>query len=223
MRARRRFGLRPSRAERDSGAVAVEAAFITPVLLLLVFGMVDLSLLIKDNVSVVSAVRAGARVASTEATLTGTTTSQGYVPGFAADTVATMNRATTNLSREESVTEDPDSGTTAVDGTQLFLSVVPAGATPPDITNSCSGIANCLHYNWENGEFVLVSASWTRGSVNACPISTSTNPDGPDAVRVTLRTPHDFFTPVMSGHWQLGDSAIMNFEPQPMSICESVT
>lgn len=224
MRVRRLFGLRRSRADRESGAVAVEAAFITPLLILLVFGMIDMSLLIKDNVAVVSAVRAGARVASTEASVPGSVTSKGYVPGFAADTVATMNRATGNLARKATTT-DPDDPATVVDGTQLFLSVVPAGAQAPEIKNSCSGITNCLQYNWNTSseQFELVTTSWTKGSVDSCPISTATNPNGPDAVRVTLHSPHNFFTPVFTGSWKLQDSAIMNFEPQPGAVCASTT
>src|SRR4051794_10410786 len=112
-------GLRLIRRPRDDrGAVAVEAAFITPVLLLLVFGMIDMSLLIKDNVAVVSSVRAGARVASAEASVPGATVRGVYVPGFAADTVAAMNRATANLDRVETTTGSDGTVTT---GTVLFL------------------------------------------------------------------------------------------------------
>ena len=56
------------RRERDQrGAVAVEAALITPFLCLLLFGIIEMSLLMRDAVSVNSSVRVGARIASVSA------------------------------------------------------------------------------------------------------------------------------------------------------------
>ena len=55
------------RRERpDRGAVAVEAALITPVLVLLVFGIIEFGLAFRDWLAVTSAVRAGARTAAAE-------------------------------------------------------------------------------------------------------------------------------------------------------------
>jgi Flp pilus assembly protein TadG len=210
------------RRRDESGAVAVEAAFITPVLLLLVFGMIDMSLLIKDNVAVVSAVRAGARVASAESAVPGTTTGGAYVPGFAGDTVAAMNRATTNLDRVETTTNDK--GEVKI-GTRLYLTTVEGGTEPTAIGDSCTGQTNCLMYEWSDdahGFELQPGGSWGKGSVDACPISPS-HPEGPDAIRVTLRSPHSFITPALSSSFQLDDTATMNFEPQPAAVCASST
>lgn len=80
--------LRPQARGRDSGAVAVEAALITPLLLLIVFGIIEFTLALRSYVAVASAVRAGARTASAEPRL----------PQFAADTAAQMTTAVGALS-----------------------------------------------------------------------------------------------------------------------------
>lgn len=54
------------RRRGQHGAVAVEAALITPVLIFLVFGMIDFGMLFKDYLAVTSASRAGVRIASAE-------------------------------------------------------------------------------------------------------------------------------------------------------------
>src|SRR3954453_23719727 len=59
--------LRPRSRRRgrgQRGAVAVEAALVTPVLIILVFGIIEFALIMRDYVAVSSAVRVGARIAS---------------------------------------------------------------------------------------------------------------------------------------------------------------
>jgi Flp pilus assembly pilin Flp len=56
--------MRGHRRRDERGAAAVEAALIMPVLLVLVFGMIEMAFLMKDNVAVASATRVGARIAS---------------------------------------------------------------------------------------------------------------------------------------------------------------
>ena len=53
-------------ARREGGAVAIEAALLTPLLLLLLFGIIEFGMLYKDYLAVTSSVRAGARMASAE-------------------------------------------------------------------------------------------------------------------------------------------------------------
>src|SRR5262245_41595604 len=51
----------------DRGAVAVEAALVTPLILLLITGVIELALLMRDDVALTSAVRNGGRTASANA------------------------------------------------------------------------------------------------------------------------------------------------------------
>src|SRR3954447_26225085 len=62
MARRRRF---LARSER--GAVVVEAALVTPLLMALLLGIIEMALLMKDDVALTSAVRNGGRMASANA------------------------------------------------------------------------------------------------------------------------------------------------------------
>jgi Flp pilus assembly pilin Flp len=56
--------MRVRRRRDQEGAAAVEFALVLPVLLLVVFGIIEMAFLMKDNVAVASASRVGARIAS---------------------------------------------------------------------------------------------------------------------------------------------------------------
>ena len=55
------------RAVGERGAVAVEAALVTPLLMVLILGIIEMALLMKDDVALTSAVRNGGRTASANA------------------------------------------------------------------------------------------------------------------------------------------------------------
>jgi hypothetical protein len=57
----------PGRQRNDAGAAAVEFAIVAPVLILLVIGMLEFTLFMRDTLSAGASVRAGARIASTRA------------------------------------------------------------------------------------------------------------------------------------------------------------
>ena len=82
-----RFRRRP---RGDGGAVAVEAALVTPLILLMVFGIIEFTLLLKDAVAVTSAVRVGTRTASAEP----------RVPTFLDDTAQAMTRTMQTLNKD---------------------------------------------------------------------------------------------------------------------------
>jgi hypothetical protein len=50
--------------DRSLGAVLVEAAFVTPIFFIMVFGLIEFSLAMNDNLALASTVRSGTRVAS---------------------------------------------------------------------------------------------------------------------------------------------------------------
>lgn len=64
-RLRRQLGaLRARRRAGDRGAVAVEAALITPLLILLLFGIIEFGFVFKNYLAVSSSARSGVRIAS---------------------------------------------------------------------------------------------------------------------------------------------------------------
>ena len=56
-----------ARARGERGAIAVEAALVLPLLIAMMFGIVELSLMVRDDIAMTSATRAGARVAAAAA------------------------------------------------------------------------------------------------------------------------------------------------------------
>ena len=127
---------------RERGAVAVEAALVTPLLVLLVFGIIEFGLFFKDLLGVTSAVRAGARIASAEP---GTAT-------FAQDAADQVAQAATavNLS---STTE---------------LWVYKATGTTGQPT-SCG--TSCIRFTWDPSthKFATTNAgAWPGSAQHAC-------------------------------------------------------
>ena len=171
----------------ERGAVAVEAALITPLFLLLMFGIIDFGLLIRDQVTVTAAVRAGGRVASALPQVAPTAPST--VAPFLAETAATMTTASNNLTRNGA--------------TQLWIYNADLnGGKPPTTCNSSAAKAQCVEYTWNtnctdssvtdtvNGYCFSTNeaGNWPYNTVNACPGTE-------DSVGVYLKTPHDFITP----------------------------
>ncbi len=84
----------PGRKRSDRGAVAVEAALVTPILMLLVFGIIEMSLLMRDAAGVNNQVRAGARIAATEA---GAGLSSANNPALAVDATTAIQNAGSSM------------------------------------------------------------------------------------------------------------------------------
>ena len=104
---------RRPRGDRDSGAVAVETALVSMLLLTLLFGIVDSSFLLKDWLTVSAAARAGARMGASEP----------RVATFAQDSADQVTNAISGLNpanlqevwvyKADKVTGLPDSGVSA--------------------------------------------------------------------------------------------------------------
>ncbi len=193
------------RAHGDRGAVAVEAALVTPLILLIVFGIIEFTLLLKDNVAVSSAVRAGARTASAEP----------RAASFLTDTAAQMDRAVASLS---------DDGLSAA-GAELWIYEAngqgfPGGAS--SITpGACGAAAHCVKFTYTGGTFTASAgelSKWPATSVNACPKDPALNPSGPDAVGVYLAYNHTFITGLFGSGLTLSDHSVLNFEPVPPTL-----
>jgi TadE-like protein len=181
------FGRWRGRVEGDSGAVAVEAALITPFLLFLVLGIIEFTLLLKDDVAVAASVRAGARTASAEP----------RTNGFTDDAAAQVTRAVSGL----------DSN--GLESGELWVYRAGPTGDPPATCDT-----DCVVYMWNGTRFVLSSGSWDPLTIDACPIDAD-HPDGPDAVGVYLRYRHSFLTGLFGGGLTISDTSVLNFEPVP--------
>jgi len=192
--------------------VAVEAALITPLLLILVFGIIEFSFVMRDHVAVTSAVRVGGRMASA-------------LPGAGPGGV-----------NEEGDCEVPCTPANAPMFAQLAANAVQRAGTamPKDSINELwvykannkgfPGAANatawtcatnCVRYRWvaSKDQFRYLGGSWTSSSVNAC----LSGP--PDAVGIYIKSTHQFITGLFGVDIGVSDHAVMSFEPMSNVNC----
>jgi Flp pilus assembly protein TadG len=166
--------------------VAVEFALILPLLLLILFGIIEWSLAFKDTLTVASATRAGARTAS----------AQPRSPTFADDTARSVSRAVAAL---------PDNAIEA-------LWVYKAGADGKPVGGGgFSSCTTCVQYSWNASTNAFVrqgATNWDPATQNAC-AGTS------DAVGVYLRANHKFLTGYFPPAVSVTDHTVMNLEPVP--------
>jgi Flp pilus assembly protein TadG len=133
---------RKTRRHRDSGAVAVEAAMVSMLLITLLFGIIDSSFLFKDWLAVSAAGRAGARMGA----------SQPRVQGFAQDSADQVTNALT--------------GMIPANIQQVWVyRTTSAGALP----TTCNASSYCVPFTWNGTKLTTASVTnWDYSSQNAC-------------------------------------------------------
>ncbi len=203
------------RGGSQRGAVAVEAALVTPMLIMLLLGIVEMTLLLRDHVAVSSAVRAGARIASAAADAgpgvceTGpeappcTPTSSPALAQAAADSIQREGSAMPKNSIEFIlVYKANDKGYPGANG----VSAMPT---------SCSGIASCVRFVWRDSAqaFRYAEGAWDSKSINAC-VNES------DALGVYMKARHKFLTGVFGDGMDVRDRTVMKFEPLQDDTCK---
>lgn len=173
----------------DAGATAVEAALVTPVVLALFFGIIELGFLFKDYVAVTGAVRAGARIAS--ANPRNSTFAQ-----IAADQVA-LTAGAINFK----------------DVQQLWVYKAALTTDKPVGFSDFSGCTTCVKFAWDAGtkKFVVSGGSWPSTAQNACSSSTTAGP--PDRVGVYLMLRHKAFTGFVFKSVDIAEASILTLEP----------
>jgi Flp pilus assembly protein TadG len=184
--ARRRKG-------RQRGAVAIEAALLTPLLLLLTFGIIEFGMLFKDWLAVTSSVRAGVRMASAEPRFS--TFAQD-----AADNVAKEGAALDmSTVKELWVYKAQNTGT---------YTGYPVGATNKNFT-SCSQCVK-FHWNASSKKFVPYSTTWTATQQNAC-----MGDAAHDSVGVYMQIDHAAVTGLIFDNMDIQEHSVMSLEPIP--------
>ncbi len=204
---------RPSLRGEDTGAAAVEFALVSLLLFTLVFGIIEFSLLMRDNVAVSSSVRTAARVASAEAgsgPASCPTTpsppppcSPTSAPKLAQDAADAIQRAGTAMPKGN------------ID--ELWIYKANAQGLPPGSTTTIAAAAcgsNCVKYIWvdANNRFQYASGTWTSTTINACVGSS-------DAVGVILKATHKYLFGMFGTTQAMADRAVMQFEPLPNAVC----
>lgn len=205
-----------SRVKRSRGAVAVEAALVTPMLLVMTFGIVELAFLMKDYVALTSLVRQGGRTASsaladhqgqsvsTSPWCIAPTCSTGRAPELADVTALAIQRAGSALPQG------------SIDELWVYSADAngyPAGNTASNHFATCS--SDCVVYKWDatNRRFAYYSGTWQASDINAC------SGDTLDAVGVYMRATHGFMTGLFTKSIDISDHAVFAFEPLIPTIC----
>jgi Flp pilus assembly protein TadG len=185
----------------DRGAAAVEAAIVTPLVMALFFGIVELGFLFKDYLAVAASVRAGVRIAS------------------ASPRISNFAQAAANQVAQTGGAMDFN------DVQQLWVyKVDPLPAQGGTGTNKPIGFTDfsnctvCVKFRWDSGTnaFVPIPASdnWAYTSQNACSASGPGGP--PDRIGVYLQLTHYGFTKLVFNSVNIADSSILTLEPIPL-------
>ncbi len=192
-----------NRREDDRGTALIEAAFVLPVVLILLFGIIEVGFLFRSGAVAVSATRAGARVA---AAAYGDTMNYAVGPVRAAQQAAVVDSVASSVSVELKNRGTTD---TPVD---LWIYYVAPGSTnslpPSGNTTSCG--SNCYLYTWNAGTAAFVRSGASPGWAlpDACGATL-------DSVGVLLRMRHTAIAaPVSLPINSIVETASMRLEPR---------
>ena len=194
MPARRRRGILG-----DRGASAVEAAIVTPVVMVLLFGIIELGFVFKDYLAVAGAVRAGVRSASANPR---TATFAQVAANKVAQTGGAMNFS---------------------DVKQLWVYKVDPATTTTNKPIGFTDFSNCtvcVKFSWDSGTKAFVpitgtgASTWASTTQNACSLSIG----GPlDRIGVYIQLKHDPFTGLVLQTIYISEASILSLEPIPVS------
>ena len=179
-----------ARSRSERGASAVEAAIVTPVVVSMLFGIIEFGMLFKDYLGAQAMLRAGVRVASAEPR-NGT---------FAADAVAKMQQTGTVVN--------------PVDVKELWVYKANPDNDFPYGFTSFSNCTTCVKFTWDPGTHILVGCTtprWPASSHNAC---TRAAGGPPDRVGVFLKVKHNSITGII-GSLDIAEGAALFLEPFP--------
>jgi len=215
---------------RDRGAAAVEAALILPVFFVVLFGIIDYSLVLKDSNEVTNAARAASRAASAQPKVVMSTDE----PGFSLTTASNVNYAVVAAARSAYTSLSPGARSglqeiwvfhSAADGSMANGTLLPSGGSSGTCTTNCVKLVWNPAMAWTDtsvspaqvrtGGFTLGSGTWRASSINACQGDTTT-------LSVYIKMRHNLLFPwtqwiARSPYVDLADRAVARYEPIPIS------
>jgi Flp pilus assembly protein TadG len=185
-----RIGQRLTRARDARGAILVEAAFVLPLLIVLVLGIVEYSIAFNKSATVANASRAGARTASA-------------LPkdaDYATKTADSVAAALTSLGSDA-----PQ---------EMWVYKVATGTDDDPIGGSFGSCSDCIGYTWNSAARTFNTASpmgsdpWTANEQNACVDSTH-----PDRLGIYVKAEHEYLSGMFGTSRTLESRTVVRLEP----------
>ncbi len=177
---------------RERGAAVVEAVLIFPLLLLLVFGVINYGLAFSDGATLRSSTRSGARIGA----------AQSKQATQYSSVVSAVNRAVAGVS-------------TAVPQ-QLWI--YNASGVPEGGPASCAASASCTTILWDPGSKSFPTST-PAGGWAWDPSTQWTCPGHSDRIGVTVIANFSFITGLFGGDRTLKETTILDLEPQGSFSC----
>jgi hypothetical protein len=206
--------MRTSVDSERRGAVFVETALMTPLLVVILVGIVEMALLMRDDAALSSLVRDGARSASsTLAEPDGQprqVAASCTTPACSPDSAPTLTEIVATALEEAGAPVDGDGAA------ELWVYRPNAQGYPGEAGNSRfdSCVSACVVYRWNltRHRFDYAGGSWHAAEPTAgCT-------DSQDAVGVYLRTTHVFLTRIFSGV-DISDHAVFSLARSRSAAC----
>lgn len=167
----------------EAGASAVEAAIVTPVILMMMLGILELGFFFKDSLSASEAAKAGVRMASAQP--------------------RNANYAQSAVDRVQATSGALAKG----DIEQLWVYKANTSDNFPAGFSSFSTCSTCVRYSWSGSAFVPTYSGWPATMQNACPSGP------PDRIGVYLQVRHTGFTSLVFDTVTIRQADVLRFEP----------
>jgi len=195
LRARRRRG--------DRGAALVEAAFITPVFALLIFGMIEFGLTFRDYLTVANVSRDGARAASA------------YGDSLYADyNIIQIARQSSKGFRPNEIQR-----LVIFDAGSVSGNILDSGHPANPCLTSATGIPDVCNV-YDSADLAMSKSNFGCKTAEEldrywCPNTREVRASGPpDYIGVYVKARHDFITGMFGPGMDLTDVLVMRIEPQ---------
>lgn len=184
---------RSARGER--GAALVEAVIVMPIVILLVFGVVEFASAFHDSSITSDAARAGGRTSSAQA----------RNPDYALNAAGAVAAALKTLPADA-----PQ---------EMWVYKANSNGYPGTGTNFSSCAANCIKYLWDQSAQLFNTGAPQGGGWSATSHQVCAEPF--DQIGIYVKIRHDFVTGLFGATLTLTEHSVFRFEPTPSAVCSS--
>jgi hypothetical protein len=182
------------RCRGDRAATLVEAAIVAPVILLLVFGIIQISFVFRSASITTTAARAGARLGAS-------------VYGDATPST----QGATRQSMIDAVEAALDDLRAEATPSRLLIYESDASGNPQSGTTESCG-ASCVEYRWNASadQFDYYGGGW---------VDPDNCGDTIDRLGVYVEVDHEASTPLFQSNFEVDEKTVMRLEPGQFAVC----